>query len=105
MKDKILVFIIGLLVGAIIATCGFLIYERVNKNNNDNQMPNFEKMQMRERPDGEEPPTKPEGMQQNGEEPPQMSDGTGQDETKKEKKSKDKSSTDSNNTTNENSTV
>ena len=32
MKDKILVFIIGLLVGAIITATGFLIYEKTNKN-------------------------------------------------------------------------
>ena len=40
MKDKILVFIIGLLVGAIITATGFLIYEKTNKNSNTNQMPN-----------------------------------------------------------------
>lgn len=33
MKEKILPFIIGVLVGAIIATAGFAIYTNVNKNN------------------------------------------------------------------------
>lgn len=33
MKSKILPFIIGLLVGAIIATAGFLIYSKTVENN------------------------------------------------------------------------
>lgn len=33
MKNKILIFIIGLLVGAIISTIGFIIYEKNNKSN------------------------------------------------------------------------
>ena len=56
MKDKVLVFIIGLLVGAVITASGFLIYQNANKN--ANQMPNGEQMQMMEKPDGE-PPEKP----------------------------------------------
>ena len=44
MKEKILVFIIGLLVGAVITALGFLIFEKVNKN----QMPNDEKVQRME---------------------------------------------------------
>ena len=32
MKGKILVFIIGLLVGAIIATGGFMIYQKTNQH-------------------------------------------------------------------------
>ena len=91
MKDKFLYFIIGLLVGAIIATAAFVVYEKVNKNNNNNQMPNFEQMQMRGRPDGMELP--------------EMQEGTEQDETKKDKQLKDKTSTDSKNKTDENSTV
>ena len=61
MKDKILIFIIGLLIGAVITASGFLIYEKVNKNTN--QMPSGERMQMMERPDGETPPEKPSGME------------------------------------------
>ena len=66
MKNKILPFIIGILVGAIITTVGFLIYEKTNTNN---------MMQSRERAgemmnhgDGEIPPDKPErdgGMKSN----------------------------------------
>ena len=61
MKDKILVFIIGVLVGAIVTASGFLVYERINQDTN--QVKNGERMQMMERPDGEEPPAKPEGEQ------------------------------------------
>ena len=61
MKEKTLVFIIGLLVGAIITSLGFLIYEKTNKNSN--YMPNQDRMQMMERPEGEKP---------NGERPPDM---------------------------------
>lgn len=61
MKDKILTFIIGALVGAILTASGFLIYQNANKNNN--QMPSGEQMKMMERPDGETPPTKPNGTE------------------------------------------
>ena len=70
MKDKILVFIIGLLVGAVITASGFLIYQNVNKNTK--QMPSGEQMQMMEKPDGQEPPEMPNG--QNGQ-PPAMPNG------------------------------
>lgn len=56
MKDKILVFIIGLLIGAVITALGFLIYQNVNGNTN--QIQNGEQMQIMEKPDGE-PPEKP----------------------------------------------
>ena len=67
MKDKILIFIIGLLVGAVITASGFLIYEKTNKNTN--QMPRGERMQMMERPDGETPPEKPSGMENDSNRP------------------------------------
>ena len=67
MKDKILVFIIGVLVGAVITASGFLIYEKTNKNTN--QMPRGERMQMMERPDGETPPEKPNGMENDSNRP------------------------------------
>ena len=60
MKDKVLVFIIGLLVGAVITASGFLIYQNANKNTN--QMPNGEQMQIMDKPDGE-PPEKPSGSE------------------------------------------
>ncbi len=68
MKGKILTFIIGLLVGAIIATGGFLIY----KNNNKHQGPggmNGERPQMMQQngnsTDGNTPPSIPNGEQPN----------------------------------------
>ena len=59
MKNKILPFVIGVLVGAIIATAGFLIYE---KTNNNNEMPNMERTrEMMNRGDGEIPPDRLDG--------------------------------------------
>ena len=41
MKNRILTFAIGILVGSIIATTGFLIYSKsVNKNERTSMMPN-----------------------------------------------------------------
>lgn len=36
MKEKILVLIIGILIGGILATSGFLIYNKTNSNNSSN---------------------------------------------------------------------
>ena len=61
MKDKILVFVIGVLVGAIVTASGFLVYEKNNKNTvqtqnqNQNQPKNQGQMQMMDRPNGERP--------------------------------------------------
>ena len=63
MKNRILTFIIGVLVGAILATTGFLIYSK-SINKNQNQMVNpFEENGQMQRPNGDmgEPPSKPEG--------------------------------------------
>ena len=67
MKDKIIIFIIGLLVGAVITASGFLVYEKINQNNN--QTSSVEEMRMMERPDGETPPEKPSGMESNEDRP------------------------------------
>lgn len=91
MKDKILVFIIGLLVGAVITASGFLIYQNVNKNTK--QMPSGEQMQMMEKPDGQEPPEMP-----NGDTSSEKSNGTEKSNNKKERPSKNKTSTDENKT-------
>ena len=59
MKNKILPFIIGVLVGAIIATAGFLVYEKTNTNN---ETSNFERpREMMNHGDGETPPDRPDG--------------------------------------------
>ena len=72
MKNKILTFIIGVLVGAIITTAGFLIYEKVN--NNSSSMPNGERPQMMEGENGGIPPEKPDGEtgKNNNGTPPEM---------------------------------
>ena len=72
MKNKILTFVIGVLIGAIIATAGFLIYEKTNTNN---EMPNREMTEERmnrrngeippDRENGEEPPARPEDSNSN----------------------------------------
>ena len=86
MKKQILTFIIGLLVGAVIASLGFLIYEKTNKG--ANSMPSGERMQMMERPDGETPPKMP-----NGETQPEKPSGTENDINMPESPSKINSST------------
>lgn len=86
MKDKILIFIIGLLVGAIIAASGFLIYQNVDKNTN--QTTNGEQMQIMQRPDGENPPEMP-----NGETPPEKPSGAENDTNRPEPPSKNNPST------------
>lgn len=72
MKGKILLFIIGLLVGAIIATAGFLIYNKIvaGNTNQHGMMEMNENGQMGKPQPGsmEEPPEKPDG--DNGETPP-----------------------------------
>lgn len=75
MKGKILPFIIGLLVGAIIATGGFLIYQKNNKHQGPGRM-NGQRPQMMQRQDGNStdgntPPALPNGEQPSGEAPSQ----------------------------------
>ncbi len=73
MKDKIMYLIIGMLIGAIVATSGFLIYSKTASNNNGNS-PEMMQMnsnnQMGNPPSGDmgTPPDKPNG--DNGQEPP-----------------------------------
>ena len=84
MKGKILIFIMGILVGAIIATTGFLIYNKTVSNsevqpemqmNGDGQMEGGQPGNMGEsleKPSGDnmqEPPEKPSG--DNMQEPPE----------------------------------
>lgn len=63
MKNRIFTFIIGVLVGAIITTAGFLIYSKlINKNQNEMMKP-FENNGQMQRPNENmgEPPEKPQG--------------------------------------------
>ena len=63
MKNRILTFIIGILVGAIITTTGFLIYTKSIKNNQNDMMKQFENNGQMQRTGGNqgEPPEKPQG--------------------------------------------
>jgi hypothetical protein len=87
MKSKILTLIIGILIGAIITTIGFLIYNKtVAQNSNQPEMmqmdgngqmgnpSNGNNGEAPTKPDGDdgETPTKPDG--DNGEEPPAKPD-------------------------------
>lgn len=62
MKNRILTFIIGILVGAIITTAGFLIYNKSINNNQNERMKPFENNGQMQRPNGNmgEPPEKPQ---------------------------------------------
>lgn len=60
MKNKILIGVIVVLAIALVIVSGFLINQLVNGNKN--QMPNGDRMQMREMPNGETPPDMPNGM-------------------------------------------
>ena len=63
MKNRILTFIIGILVGAIMATSGFLIYNKSIDNNQNEMMKLFENNGQMQRPNGNigEPLEKPQG--------------------------------------------
>lgn len=72
MKNKIISFILGFLIGAIIATLGFYIYEKSTSNQNDG-MPDGNMPQMMQQGgngqqnngNGGTPPEKPSGEQGN----------------------------------------
>ena len=64
MKNKILIFVIGFLVVAILATGGFIIYEKTKKldtNNSSNQFPGGNPPQMMQDGNMQTPPEKPSG--------------------------------------------
>ena len=68
MKDKIIIFIIGLLTGAVISTGAFYIYTITAGKCNNNQNTQMSGVQPPEMPNGkmEQPPEKPNNnMQEN----------------------------------------
>lgn len=81
MKDKIILFVIGVLVGAVIASGAFFIYTKTNNSNNCN----IENTQM----NGGTPPEMPSG--ENGQ-PPEKPDGENSENSKHSKKSSSESS-------------
>ena len=67
MKDKILLFIIGVLVGAVISTGAFYVYTTTNNSNSNNNS----QMQM----PGGNPPSMPNGQSGENGQPPEMPNG------------------------------
>ena len=74
-KAKIIMFIIGLLTGAVIASGGFLIYVKVTENNMSTQFGPGQSFEMGDKQ--ETPPEMPEGMGEMGDgtEPPEKPEG------------------------------
>ncbi len=64
MKDKIMLFVIGVLVGAVIATGAFLAYTKINGSNNSDMMG-----------PGGSPPSMPSGQSGENNGPPEMPNG------------------------------
>lgn len=87
MKNKVLIFIIGVLIGAIIATGGFLIYSKVSNDNSNDDSNQSQNMQMNNNGgqdpssngDMQDPPEKPDG--DNTTEPPEKPDGESNNES------------------------
>lgn len=72
-KDKICFFVIGVLLGAIIASSAFLIYSNINGNSNSAMGPgNGTPPNMS---DGGTPPELPNGEMPDGETPPELPEG------------------------------
>ena len=63
MKNRILTFVTGILVGAILTTIGFLVYTNSVIRNPNQMMNNFQNNEQFERPNGNmvKPPEKPQG--------------------------------------------
>ena len=86
MKDKIILFIIGVLVGAVISTGAFYVYTKSNNTcNTSNQNTQMNGGQPPEMPSGQnsengQPPEKPDGENsENGQPPEKPSDNKTQD--------------------------
>lgn len=87
MKDKIMIFVIGFLAGAVVATGAFLIYTKVNNSSSCNNQS--------ERMNGGNPPEMPNGQtpEMNGQEPPEKPDGENNNIENKTQNKKQKSNT------------
>ena len=73
MKEKVLTFIIGFLVGAIVATGAFFIYEHIKPKNEQN---NFEQVRQNGRFNGQMPPDMQQQDNSNIEEGANQTNGT-----------------------------
>lgn len=102
MKNKILIFVIGFLVGAILATGGFLIYEKTKKSdtaNANNKFPGGNPMQMMQGENMQTPPEKPSGVM--GEAPNGLSEDSNQQDTNRREKPQNVQQQSNSNTTND----
>jgi len=100
MKDKILLFIIGVLVGAVVATGAFFIYTKVSTSNvNNHQMPGGQ-FSMQEGQNGEmgQPPERPDGENMKGNMPQENSQSNSKNNTQNNSKNSQQSSTQSSTT-------
>ena len=82
MKDKVFTFIIGLLVGAIIATLGFYLYEKTNNKEEVTNITNQAQMRFPGEDMSGEPPAMPDGESGDNNSrptPPDMQNGSIQD--------------------------
>ena len=66
MKNNVILFIIGVLVGAIISTGAFYIYTATTNNSNNNQNTQMP---------GDNPPSMPNGQNNENGQPPEMPNG------------------------------
>ena len=96
MKNKILILIIGILIGAVLTSIGFYIYQKNNTNTNGGPdfSQNGEMPQMPNGGNGQTPPDKPSG--DNSETPPAKPSGeqnsNGQMQTNNNQNSQNQSS-------------
>jgi len=74
MKREIILFVIGVLVGAVIATGAFYVYTTTLNINTGGEMPQMQNGggQPPEMPNGQQPPGMSDGQNGNGGQPPQM---------------------------------
>ena len=96
MKDKLFIFIIGFLVGAIIATGGFIIYNKVTADNSVIEQSNRIDGGPPGMPDSQnggqgEPPEKPSDQSGGQGEPPEKPSDQSGEHSKPSKKSDNKS--------------
>ena len=111
MKEKIFIFIIGILVGAVLSTSVFYIYTRINKSNSVPQMnqkmggnpPEMNGGEPPEMPNGEERPEKPGSERDENKDSSSSEKSDGESDTKREngdKKTHSKSTSESLNNSN-----
>ena len=93
MKNKVLSFIIGVLVGAIVATAGYYFYAKnieATSNQNGNGMQGMENMQEPPEMNGNmTPPEKPDGNNDQGEPPAKPDDEKENNTNNKNEKNND----------------